>query len=78
MFVVIYDPYGNLYQAKCVSKDHKTKREAIKAMRSLFEADCVKKKCDEYEKEEYLSESGNDYIFTPRGYEDACYKVIRV
>jgi hypothetical protein len=78
MFVVIYDPYGTLVDAVCASKGHETREDAVVAMHELFDHDC-ENYLDKYQDAaDFLSDSGDDYLFTPRGYEDAMYKVIEI
>lgn len=80
MFAIIHDDYGNIYEAEVVSKGHKTRQEAIDKMRELFDADCKEYGLDDNDINHYINESRYEYgyAFTPRGIEDAAYRIIEV
>lgn len=80
MFAIIYDPYGSIYGAEVVSKGHKTMQEAIDKMRALFDADCKEYDLDDDDINYYLDESRYDAgcAFTPKGIEDAAYRIIEI
>ena len=85
MFIVLFDPYGNIYDAECIGVK-RTRRAALRLMHSLVVKDC--KEYDEYESiecgkyikslKELIESNGNsDYMFSPRGV-DGCYRVMEV
>jgi len=80
MFAIIHDDYGNIYNAEVVSKGHETMQEAIDEMRALFDDDCEEYDLDDDDINYYLNESRYEYgyAFTPRGIEDAAYRIIEI
>ena len=80
MFAIIYDAYGNIYDARVVSKGHESMREAKDRMRELVKADCEYCGLDAKETDGYIFESmyNDDHAFTPRGTEDVAYKIIEI
>lgn len=85
MFIVLFDAYGNIYDAECIGVK-RTRNAALELMHSLVVRDC--KEYDEYESiecgeyikslKELIESNGNsDYMFSPRGV-DGCYRVMEV
>lgn len=106
MYAIIYDKYGNIYDAKCLAA-FETRKEARQDLRRRVLEDIVdntKVTIDRHE-EETEDENGDlvtvtttdvfmespfdeddgydvtgeaDISFTPRGCEDAAYKIVRI
>lgn len=72
MFAILFDEYGNLYDAKWVGFA-KTRKGAAGKMRELVTKDC---NGDAELIEKYVNDAVN-IMFTPKG-EDGCYKILEM